>query len=50
MVAVFQLVTTPIASHMVGRASFRGGQVRQDLLVIDELTGVLPREPEERAD
>lgn len=42
LVALFQLITSPIASHMVGRASFRAGQVRQDLLVVDELTGVLP--------
>ncbi len=38
LVALFQGVTTPIASHMVGRASFRAGQVREDLLVIDELS------------
>ena len=44
LVALFQLVTTPVASHMVGRASFRAGQVRQDQLVVDELTRVLPRE------
>ena len=43
LVALFQLVTTPIASHMVGRASFRAGQVRTDLLVVDELSDVLPR-------
>ena len=42
LVALFQLVTSPIASHMVGRASFRAGQVRRELLVVDELTGVLP--------
>ena len=42
MIALFQLVTTPIASHMVGRASFRAGQVRRDLLVVDELSDVLP--------
>jgi multicomponent Na+:H+ antiporter subunit G len=42
LIAVFQLVTSPIASHMVGRASFRAGQVRRDLLVIDELSDVLP--------
>ena len=35
---IVQLATTPIASHMVGRASFRAGQVRQDLLVVDELS------------
>lgn len=43
LVALFQLVTSPIASHMVGRASFRVGQVRPDLLVVDELSDVLPR-------
>jgi multicomponent Na+:H+ antiporter subunit G len=43
LVALFQLVTSPIASHMVGRASFRAGQVRRDLLVVDELSEVLSR-------
>ena len=44
LVALFQLVTSPIASHMVGRASFRGGHISSDL-VVDELTDVLsPRE------
>ena len=41
LVALFQLVTSPIASHMVGRASFRAGHVGADL-VVDELTDVLP--------
>jgi multicomponent Na+:H+ antiporter subunit G len=40
-VAVFQLLTTPVASHMVGRAAYRAGHVRQDLLVVDELTSTL---------
>jgi multicomponent Na+:H+ antiporter subunit G len=44
LVALFQLVTSPVASHMVGRASFRAGQVRRDLLVVDELTDVLPHQ------
>ena len=44
LVAIFQLLTSPIASHMVGRASFRAGQVRSDLLVVDELSDVLPQE------
>jgi multicomponent Na+:H+ antiporter subunit G len=44
LVALSQLVTTPIASHMVGRASFRAGQVRRDLLVVDELSRALPPE------
>lgn len=41
LVALFQLATSPVASHMVGRASFRAGQVRHDLLVVDELSEVL---------
>jgi multicomponent Na+:H+ antiporter subunit G len=44
LVALSQLVTTPIASHMVGRASFRAGQVRRDLLVVDELSQALQDE------
>jgi multicomponent Na+:H+ antiporter subunit G len=48
LVALFQLLTSPIASHMVGRASFRAGQVRRDLLVVDELSDVLPGNEEHR--
>ena len=48
LVALFQLVTSPIASHMVGRASFRAGQVRHDLLVVDELSEVIPGHGEPR--
>jgi multicomponent Na+:H+ antiporter subunit G len=39
LVALFQMVTSPIASHMAGRAAFRADHVRNDLLVIDELRG-----------
>jgi multicomponent Na+:H+ antiporter subunit G len=46
-VALFQLATAPIGSHMVGRASFRAGQVRRDLLVVDELSDVLPHDESE---
>jgi multicomponent Na+:H+ antiporter subunit G len=41
LVGLSQLVTSPIATHMVGRASFRAGQVRRDLLVVDELSDAL---------
>lgn len=37
LVGVFQLGTAPVAAHMVGRAVYRSGQVRADLLVVDEL-------------
>ena len=38
LVAVFQMLTAPVAAHMVGRAGFRTGKVRRDLLVVDELS------------
>lgn len=38
LVVVTQMATTTVSSHMVGRASFRAGQVREDLLVVDELS------------
>jgi multicomponent Na+:H+ antiporter subunit G len=48
LVALFQLVTAPIAGHMVSRASFRAGQVREDLLIVDELSDVIDRPDEPR--
>ena len=48
LVGLFQLVTSPIASHMVGRASFRAGQVDTERLVVDELSDVLPAQDEPR--
>ncbi|GAA1917827.1 monovalent cation/H(+) antiporter subunit G [Nocardioides hwasunensis] len=38
LIVLLQMATSIVASHMVGRASFRAGQVRHDLLVIDELS------------
>jgi multicomponent Na+:H+ antiporter subunit G len=37
LVGAFQLLTAPVAAHMVGRAAYRAGQFRRDLLVADEL-------------
>lgn len=42
LIALFALVTSPVANHMVGRASLRSGQVDSDRLVVDELSDVLP--------
>lgn len=36
-VVVFQLLTAPIAAHMVGRAGYRTGEFEPDTLVADEL-------------
>jgi multicomponent Na+:H+ antiporter subunit G len=41
LVAVFQLLTAPVAAHMVARAGYRTGKVHSDRLVIDELTADL---------
>jgi multicomponent Na+:H+ antiporter subunit G len=37
-IVFFQSLTAPIAAHMVGRAAFRTGHFRHDILVVDELT------------
>lgn len=38
LVVVFQLLTSPVAAHMVGRAGYRTGKVRTELLDVDEAT------------
>ncbi len=43
LVVILQMATSVVSSHMVGRASFRAGQVREDLLVVDELSESRPR-------
>jgi multicomponent Na+:H+ antiporter subunit G len=48
LVALAQLITVPVSSHMLGRASFRAGQVRADLLVVDELSPTLDAHEEPR--
>lgn len=37
LVICFQLVTSPVAAHMVGRAGYRTGQIPPEDLVLDEL-------------
>lgn len=37
LVVLFQMITAPVAAHMVGRAGYRTGKIRHDLLVRDEL-------------
>lgn len=38
LIVAMQMLTAVVSSHMVARASYRSGQVRDDLLVVDELT------------
>lgn len=37
LVALTQMATSVVASHMVARAAYRAGHLRRDLLVVDEL-------------
>lgn len=43
LVVVLQFITSPVSAHMVGRSGYRTGKVREDLLVVDELTEDLDR-------
>lgn len=36
-VVVFQMLTAPIAAHMIGRAGYRTKNFRRELLAVDEL-------------
>ncbi len=38
LVVFFQLITSPVSAHMIGRASVRTRKVASDLLVVDELS------------
>lgn len=38
LVVLFQMLTSPVAAHMVGRAGYRTGKVRREFLVVDEMT------------
>ena len=48
LVAAFQLVTAPVAAHMVGRASYRAGTPGTRTASIDELRDVVEREAREQ--
>ncbi|HSJ22123.1 MAG TPA: monovalent cation/H(+) antiporter subunit G [Nocardioidaceae bacterium] len=41
LIVLFQLFTSPVATHMMARATYRAGQVPPESLVVDELTPVL---------
>jgi len=48
LVVLLQMGTAPVAGHMVGRAALRAGQVRTDLLVVDEISDTLGGDQEPR--
>lgn len=42
-VVLFQLLTQPVAAHMIGRAGYRTKNLRADLLIVDELADDVER-------
>jgi multicomponent Na+:H+ antiporter subunit G len=48
LIVLFHLLTSPVASHMMARATYRAGQVPPESLVVDELTPVLHDEDSPR--
>lgn len=43
LVVLFQLITSPVSAHMIGRATVRTKKLASDLLVVDELSQDLAR-------
>lgn len=43
-VVVFQMLTAPISAHIVGRAAYRTGNYRKDLIFQDDLAAAIDRE------
>ena len=37
LVALFQVLTAPVIAQLIGRAAYRSGTFRRDVLVVDEL-------------
>jgi len=48
-VVLFQLITQPVAAHMIGRAGYRTRNHRPDLLIVDELADDVERASVEQA-
>jgi multicomponent Na+:H+ antiporter subunit G len=44
LVGLFQVITAPVISQLVGRSAYRSGAVRRERLVVDELAGKVPAE------
>lgn len=51
LVGLFQVITAPVISQLLGRAAYRSGAVRPEVLVVDELAGQSERDTaDDRAD
>lgn len=47
LIALFQLLTIPVAAHMIGRAAYRTRSMRRELLLRDELADAVERAGDE---
>ena len=45
LVGLFQLLTVPVAAHMVGRAAYRTGRMDREHLIVDELGSAPDKSP-----
>lgn len=45
---IFQILTSPVSAHMVGRAGYRTKHLRRDLLSMDDLDEVVERAASKR--
>lgn len=43
---IFQLLTSPVSAHMVGRAGYRARRLRKDLLSSDDLSELVEKGPD----
>jgi multicomponent Na+:H+ antiporter subunit G len=48
-VVLFQMLTAPIAAHMIGRAGYRTKNFRRELLAVDELEDAVARATSEES-
>lgn len=44
LIALFQMLTAPVLSQIVGRAAYRSDSIRRDTLLVDDLADRLARE------
>ena len=49
LVMLFQMLTAPVAAHMIGRAAYRTRHLRRELLLTDELEDVVDRASQDLA-
>ena len=47
LVVLFQVITAPVVSQLVGRAAYRSGAIPEGVLVVDELAERMPPEADD---